>query len=85
MAGIDAALKMLAELGANVLEIQSAPLSEYAACNRTILSSEVYAIQRKWLRELPQDYASLTHERFIRRLRTRRRLYQRHSRTRQAD
>ena len=52
---------------------------------RTILSSEVYAIQRKWLRELPQDYASLTHERFIRRLRTRRRLYQRHSRTRQAD
>jgi len=48
-----------------VQEIETAPLSEYAACNRTILTSEAYAIHERWLRERPQDYADLTRERIM--------------------
>ncbi|HEY9447268.1 MAG TPA: amidase [Burkholderiales bacterium] len=65
VAGIEAALKVLADLGAHVQEIETAPLSEYAACNRTILTSEAYAIHERWLRERPQDYADLTRERIM--------------------
>ena len=65
VAGIEAALKVLSELGADLREVKTAPLGEYAACNRTILSSEAFAIHEKWLRERPQDYASLTRERFM--------------------
>jgi aspartyl-tRNA(Asn)/glutamyl-tRNA(Gln) amidotransferase subunit A len=65
VAAIEAGLKVLAGLGAKVQEVQTAPLSEYAACNRTLLSSEAYAIHEKWLQERPQDYASLTRERFM--------------------
>jgi aspartyl-tRNA(Asn)/glutamyl-tRNA(Gln) amidotransferase subunit A len=64
-AGIETALKTLMELGAEVREIETAPLGEYAACNRTILTSEAYAIHEKWLRERPQDYGSLTRERLL--------------------
>ncbi|MEO8442575.1 MAG: amidase family protein, partial [Betaproteobacteria bacterium] len=63
--GIEAALKVLAGLGASVKEIETAPLGEYAACNRTILTAEAYAIHEKWLQERPQDYARLTRERFL--------------------
>jgi aspartyl-tRNA(Asn)/glutamyl-tRNA(Gln) amidotransferase subunit A len=65
VAGIEAGLKVLSGLGAKVQEVQTAPLGEYAACNRTILASEAYAIHEKWLQERPQDYASLTRERFL--------------------
>jgi aspartyl-tRNA(Asn)/glutamyl-tRNA(Gln) amidotransferase subunit A len=65
VAGIEAAVKVLGELGASVREVTTAPLGEYAACNRTILSSEAFAIHEKWLRERPQDYANLTRERFL--------------------
>ena len=65
VAGIEAALKVLAGLGAKVREIETAPLGEYAACNRTIMTSEAYAIHDKWLRERPQDYAGLTRERIM--------------------
>ncbi|MGZ5093243.1 MAG: amidase [Burkholderiales bacterium] len=65
VAGIEAALKVLSGLGAKVQEVETAPLGEYAACNRTLLSSEAYAIHEKWLQERPQDYASLTRERFM--------------------
>lgn len=65
VAGIEAALKVLAELGADVREIETAPLGAYAACNRTILASEAYAIHEKWLRERPQDYGALTRERIL--------------------
>jgi aspartyl-tRNA(Asn)/glutamyl-tRNA(Gln) amidotransferase subunit A len=64
-AGIDAAAKTLADLGATVSEIETAPLGEYNACNRTILTSEAFAIHEKWLRERPQDYGALTRERLM--------------------
>jgi aspartyl-tRNA(Asn)/glutamyl-tRNA(Gln) amidotransferase subunit A len=65
VAGIEAALKVLEGLGAEVREVQTAPLSEWNACNRTILASEAYAIHEKWLRERPQDYGRLARERIL--------------------
>jgi aspartyl-tRNA(Asn)/glutamyl-tRNA(Gln) amidotransferase subunit A len=65
VAGIEAALKVLEALGADVREVETAPLGEWNACNRTILTSEAYAIHERWLRERPQDYAALTRERIL--------------------
>ena len=63
--GIEAAAAKLAELGAEVREIQAAPLGEYLACNRTILTSEAFAMHEKWMRERPQDYGALARERIM--------------------
>jgi aspartyl-tRNA(Asn)/glutamyl-tRNA(Gln) amidotransferase subunit A len=65
LAGIDAAVAKLAALGAEVREIQTAPLAEYLACNRTLLTSEAFALHEKWLRERPQDYGALARERIM--------------------
>lgn len=64
-AAIDAAVTKMGELGARVQEIRTAPLQQYAACNRIILTAEAYAIHQKWLRERPQDYGSITRQRFF--------------------
>ena len=64
-AGIEAAVQKLADLGAKVREIETAPLGEYAACNRTIMMSEAFAIHEKWMRERPQDYGALARERLM--------------------
>src|SRR5262245_11247662 len=64
-AGIEAAVRKLAELGAEVREIRTAPLGEYIACNRTILNSEAFAIHEKWMRERPADYGALARERIM--------------------
>ncbi len=64
-AGIEAAVQRLAELGAEIREITIAPLAEYAACNRTILTGEAFAIHEKWMRERPQDYGALARERLM--------------------
>jgi aspartyl-tRNA(Asn)/glutamyl-tRNA(Gln) amidotransferase subunit A len=64
-AAIDAGVAKLAELGAEVREITTAPLAEYLACNRTILTSEAFAIHDKWMRERPQDYGALARERLM--------------------
>ena len=63
--GIEAAIKVLEGLGASVKEIETAPLADYDACNRIILTAEAFAIHEKWLKERPQDYASITRERFM--------------------
>jgi aspartyl-tRNA(Asn)/glutamyl-tRNA(Gln) amidotransferase subunit A len=64
-AAIDAAASRLQELGAEVREIETAPLGQYVACNRTILTSEAFAVHEKWMRERPQDYGALTRERIM--------------------
>jgi len=64
-AGIDAAVQTLVQLGAKVVEIETAPLAEYMACNRTILTSEAFAIHEKWMRERPGDYGALARERLM--------------------
>jgi aspartyl-tRNA(Asn)/glutamyl-tRNA(Gln) amidotransferase subunit A len=64
-ASIEGAVNKLAELGAVVSEVSTAPLNEYLACNRTILTSEAFAVHEKWLRERPQDYGALARERIM--------------------
>ena len=63
--GIEAAATRLTELGAAVREISTAPLGEFIACNRTLLTSEAFAIHEKWMRERPQDYGALARERLM--------------------
>jgi aspartyl-tRNA(Asn)/glutamyl-tRNA(Gln) amidotransferase subunit A len=64
-AGIDAAVMKLADLGAKVREVETAPLPEYLACNRVILTSEAFAIHENWMRERPEDYGALARERLM--------------------
>ena len=62
---VDDAVETLRHLGAEVREIQLPALGEYAACNRTIIGSEAYAIHRKFLRERPGDYGALGRQRIL--------------------
>ncbi len=62
---IEAALEVLRELGAEVVEIETAPLATYSTCNRVILLSEAYAIHRRWLSERPEDYGASFLERIL--------------------
>ncbi|HWI13513.1 MAG TPA: amidase [Burkholderiales bacterium] len=64
-AGIEAAVAVLGGLGAQVREVSTAPLAHYAACNRTIMTSEAFAIHERWMQERPQDYGSLTRSRIM--------------------
>jgi aspartyl-tRNA(Asn)/glutamyl-tRNA(Gln) amidotransferase subunit A len=62
---IDAAVHALAQLGAQVREIETFPLVEFLAVNRTIMTSEAFAIHEKWMRERPEDYGALARERIM--------------------
>ena len=64
-ASIESALEVLAQLGAEIVELETHPLGEFADCNRTILLSEAYAVHQTWLRERPEDYGALTRERLL--------------------
>lgn len=58
-AAIEAAIKVLEGLGAEIREIETRPLAQYAACNRVILLSEACAIHEKWITERTEDYGAL--------------------------
>ena len=62
---IEAAINVLADLGAEVREIETAPLADYAVCNRIIIGAEAFAIHEQWLRERPQDYGALGRQRLM--------------------
>ncbi len=64
-AAVDDAIKVMQNLGAQVTEVKTVPLSQFQACNRIIMGSESYAIHQKWLRERPQDYGDITRQRFL--------------------
>lgn len=58
-AALEAAIKVLEGLGAEIREIETRPLAQYAACNRVILLSEACAIHEKWITERADDYGAL--------------------------
>ena len=58
-AALEAAIKVLEDLGAEIREIETRPLAKYAACNRVILLSEACAIHEKWITERAEDYGAL--------------------------
>ena len=63
--GIERALAVLAGLGAEIVDIETRSLQDFAACNRVILLAEACSIHARWLRERPQDYSALTRERLL--------------------
>ncbi len=62
---IEDAVRLLDELGAEVVEIETEPLAAYSTCNRIILVSEAYAIHRHWLAERPDEYSASFLERVL--------------------
>ena len=52
-AGLEAALEVLAGLGAHVEEVSTRPLGEFADGNRVILLSEGYAVHERWMQSRP--------------------------------
>jgi aspartyl-tRNA(Asn)/glutamyl-tRNA(Gln) amidotransferase subunit A len=62
---LEAALVVLENLGAEVVEIETEPLATFHACNRVILLSEAYSIHRRWLAERPEDYSASFLERVL--------------------
>jgi aspartyl-tRNA(Asn)/glutamyl-tRNA(Gln) amidotransferase subunit A len=63
--GIEDALQILADLGAEIQEIDPGPIVDYASANRVILLSEAYSIHEHWLQTRPGDYGDLTRERIL--------------------
>ena len=62
---LDQAASKLGELGADVVEVETRPLQEFASCNRVLLTSEAYSIHEQWLKDRPQDYGTLTRDRLL--------------------
>ena len=62
---IERALKILQDLGAEIVEVETAPLDAFAACNRIIMLTEAGAVHETWLRDRPEDYGRLTRERLL--------------------
>ena len=65
VSAIDTAIKLLADAGAEVLEITVPPLADFSACGQIILSAEAYAVHEQWLQERPQDYGARARERLL--------------------
>ena len=65
LASLDAAVGLLAKLGAKVEEIVLPDFELFNACGRIILTAEAYAIHEKDLLARPLDYARYTYQRMI--------------------
>jgi aspartyl-tRNA(Asn)/glutamyl-tRNA(Gln) amidotransferase subunit A len=63
--GIEDAVQILADLGAEIQEIDPGPIADYASANRVILMSEAYSIHEHWLQTRPGDYGDLARERIL--------------------
>ena len=64
-AALEGAVDLLKAEGAEIKDMAAPPLAELAATNRVILTSEAYAIHRKWLAERPGDYSKSTRDRIM--------------------
>ncbi len=62
---VEDAVGVLEGLGARVREMRLEPLELYAACSRTIIMSEAYAVHEKWLTERPGDYGASLRQRLL--------------------
>ncbi len=62
-AAIEAALQVYRDLGAELVDIELAPLPEYVACLRPIMASEAYAWHRKHLESNGNAYGALARDR----------------------
>jgi aspartyl-tRNA(Asn)/glutamyl-tRNA(Gln) amidotransferase subunit A len=62
---IGEAITTLHKLGACVKTIRLSPLPRWTECNRTIHTSEAYAIHEKDMQERPEDFSALTRNRIL--------------------
>ncbi len=62
---IDAAARLLREMGAAVEEIRLPSFADYATCCRLIIRCEAYAIHRHWMQERPGDYGEICRWRML--------------------
>ncbi|HEX6842360.1 MAG TPA: amidase [Stellaceae bacterium] len=65
IAAIEAAVDLLAGMGAEVSEIRLPALQDYAACGQLILAAEAFAVHERWLTERPEDYGARARERLL--------------------
>ena len=63
--GIQQAVGVLQKLGASVKTIRVSPLPLWTDCNRTIHTTEAFAIHERYIKERPEDYAALTRNRLL--------------------
>jgi aspartyl-tRNA(Asn)/glutamyl-tRNA(Gln) amidotransferase subunit A len=63
--GIDAAIVLLRELGANVRTVKLSPLPTWAACGRAIIQAESYVVHEAWLKQRPQDYCEISRRKLL--------------------
>ncbi len=62
---VEAAVEVLAGLGVQVREMALEPLALYAACSRTLITSEAYAVHERWLTERPGDDGASLRQRLL--------------------
>jgi aspartyl-tRNA(Asn)/glutamyl-tRNA(Gln) amidotransferase subunit A len=62
---INASLHVLADLGAQITDVETQSLQTFSNVNRIILLSEAYAVHQYWLQSRPQDYAAMTREKLL--------------------
>jgi aspartyl-tRNA(Asn)/glutamyl-tRNA(Gln) amidotransferase subunit A len=62
---IEQAQDVLRRLGADLRPIRLSPLPLWTDCNRTIHTSEAYAIHQRDIQERPEDFALLTRNRIM--------------------
>ena len=62
---INASLRVLADLGAVITDVETRSLQAFSNLNRIILLSEAYAVHQYWLQSRPQDYAAMTREKLL--------------------
>jgi aspartyl-tRNA(Asn)/glutamyl-tRNA(Gln) amidotransferase subunit A len=65
VAGIEGAILLLRQLGADVKPVRLSPLSRWMDCGRVIHYAEAYAIHERDLQERPQDFAPITLRRLL--------------------
>jgi aspartyl-tRNA(Asn)/glutamyl-tRNA(Gln) amidotransferase subunit A len=65
IAAIEAAVDLLAGMGAEVSEIRLPPLQDYAACGQLILAAEAFAVHERWLKQRPEEYGARARERLL--------------------
>src|SRR3546814_6877360 len=62
---MEAALKVLADLGAAVEDVRLSPLHDYHACCMVVMLSEAYAIHEPVLKTTPEKYGEIFRDRMV--------------------
>ena len=65
VAAFEKALDVLRGIGAELRPIRLSPLDRWAACGRTILQAEAYAVHERDLQTRPEDYAEITRRKLL--------------------